>query len=92
VNITRTIVEPGSPVPGPSLGTCSLAESRIHRSRRIVEPSREKVAAPASPSPLGLFLIQMQAVVNGGPNCSRSILPGSPPINSIKSCLVSRIP
>jgi hypothetical protein len=29
------------------LGTCSVAESRIHRSRGIMETNREKVAAPA---------------------------------------------
>jgi hypothetical protein len=47
VNRTLTIVEPASPASGPFLGTCSVAESRIHRSRGIVETNREKVAAPA---------------------------------------------
>jgi hypothetical protein len=32
---------------GALLGTCVVAESRIHRSRGIVETNREKVAAPA---------------------------------------------
>lgn len=48
VNIARRLVEPASLVPGPSFGTSNLAESRFHRSRRIVETNREKVAAPAS--------------------------------------------
>jgi hypothetical protein len=49
VNRMRTIVEPASPASGPFLGTCSVAESRIHRSGSV-ETNREKVAAPATSS------------------------------------------
>jgi hypothetical protein len=42
--------QPTAPLPlGPFLGTCSLAESRIHRGGSV-ETNREKVAAPAVPS------------------------------------------